>query len=122
MNAKRGSNSAALSTEAIELPTSAILFDLHGTLIFQTMPLRGHPERVLSEVNLSRRGLDLVGFLEAWKAVERLQIERNQRSLALLEKRRVAAATRLLYDQNPVDFMADVFREARIAASGTLIR
>ncbi len=112
-------------------PTSTVLFDLHNTLIYQSVELSGHLTHVISKCKELLPDLELERFLSAWLSIEQAQASTTESAIPLLKKdewgiaesvlketpirmfiKEVLEATKIQIDDQKVIAASDAFQES----------
>ena len=95
-------------------PTSTVLFDLHNTLIYQSMDLRGHLAHVILKCREVLPDLDLESFVSAWLSIEQAQASTTESAIPLLEKDEWDTAEIMLRETPIRMFIQEVLEAARV--------
>jgi HAD superfamily hydrolase (TIGR01549 family) len=91
---------------------AAILFDLHNTLIYQSIDINTHLKRAL--IKSKKENIDLERFSHGWFSLEEKQIKSTKMAIQLLGLRKWDKARKLLEENSLSNFIAEVFDESGI--------
>jgi HAD superfamily hydrolase (TIGR01549 family) len=95
-------------------PTSTVLFDLHNTLIYQSVDLRSHLAHVILNCREVLPDLDLESFISAWLSIEQAQASTTKSAILLLEKDEWNIAEIMLKETPIRMFIKEVLEVARV--------
>ena len=94
--------------------TSTVLFDLHNTLIYQSVDLSGHLTHVILKCKELLPDLELERFISAWLSIEQAQASMTESAIPLLKKDEWGSAERILKETPIRMFIKEVLDAAKI--------